>query len=129
MPEIKNTFLKSKMNKDLDSRIIPNGEYRDGQNVSISASEGSTVGALENIRGNVKLSDFGLNDKNLECIGYYSDVFNDRIFLFITNFADGGTSNFSVNLSGSSSSLGKVFNRVSSSNYIICCDLSLKTSE
>ena len=124
MPEIKNTFLKSKMNKDLDSRIIPNGEYRDGQNVSISASEGSTVGALENIRGNVKLSDFGLNDKNLECIGYYSDVFNDRIFLFITNFADGGTSNFSVNLSGSSSSLGKVFNRVSSSNYIICCDLS-----
>ena len=27
--EIKNTFLKSKMNKDLDDRILPNGEYRD----------------------------------------------------------------------------------------------------
>ena len=31
MPEIKNTFLKSKMNKDLDARIIPSGEYRDGK--------------------------------------------------------------------------------------------------
>ena len=46
MPEIKNTFLKSKMNKDLDSRIIPNGEYRDGQNISVSTSEGADVGAF-----------------------------------------------------------------------------------
>ena len=60
MPEIKNTFLKSKMNKDLDSRIIPNGEYRDGQNISISSSEGASVGALENIRGNKLLTNFGL---------------------------------------------------------------------
>ena len=49
MPEIKNTFLKSKMNKDLDARLLPNGEYRDGQNISISKSEGSDVGALENL--------------------------------------------------------------------------------
>ena len=52
MPEIKNTFVKSKMNKDLDSRLIPNGEYRDGLNISVSTSEGSDVGALENIRRN-----------------------------------------------------------------------------
>ena len=50
MPEIKNTFLKSKMNKDLDARLIPNGEYRDGKNISVSFSEGSSVGSLENIR-------------------------------------------------------------------------------
>ena len=29
MAEIKNTFLKGKMNQDLDSRIVPNGEYRE----------------------------------------------------------------------------------------------------
>ena len=46
MPQIKNTFLKSKMNKDLDARLVPNGEYRDGKNISVSASEGSDVGAL-----------------------------------------------------------------------------------
>ena len=43
MPEIKNTFLKSKMNKDLDARIIPNGEYRDAKNISVSTSEGARI--------------------------------------------------------------------------------------
>ena len=57
MPEIKNTFLKSKMNKDLDSRIVPNGEYRDAKNVSVSRSEGSDVGSLENVLGNSQLTD------------------------------------------------------------------------
>ena len=55
MPEIKNTFLKSKMNKDLDSRLIPNGEYRDAQNLSVSQSEGADVGSLENILGNTNI--------------------------------------------------------------------------
>ena len=31
-----NTFLKSKMNKDLDARLIPNGEYRDAYNIQVS---------------------------------------------------------------------------------------------
>ena len=39
MPEIKNTFLKGKMNKDLDERLIPNGEYRDALNIKVSTSE------------------------------------------------------------------------------------------
>jgi len=47
MPEIKNTFLKSKMNKDLEARIMPNGEYRDAQNASVSASEDASVGSLK----------------------------------------------------------------------------------
>ena len=45
MAEIKNTFLKSKMNKDLDERLLPNGEYRDARNIAISKSEDSNVGA------------------------------------------------------------------------------------
>ena len=40
------------MNKDLDSRLLPSGEYRDGQNVQVSKSEGEDVGALENAPGN-----------------------------------------------------------------------------
>jgi len=73
------------MNKDLDSRIIPNGEYRNAENISISTSEGSDVGALENIRGNLKLTDFGLSIANLEIIGNCIDTANNRIFFFITN--------------------------------------------
>ena len=61
MAEIKNTFLKSKMNKDLDDRLIPNGEYRDAQNISVGKSEDADVGALENIIGNANItSDFTL---------------------------------------------------------------------
>ena len=56
MPEIKNTFLKSKMNKDLDDRLVPNGEYRDALNLQISRSEGSDVGEFENIRGTLELA-------------------------------------------------------------------------
>ena len=88
MPEIKNTFLKSKMNKDLDARIIPSGEYRDAKNVSVSTSEGADVGALENIRGNFSLTDFGLTDNNLEVIGTAIDEAKNRIYFFITNFDD-----------------------------------------
>ena len=49
MPQIVNTFLKSKMNKDLDNRLIPNGEYRDANNLQISRSQGSEVGEFEKL--------------------------------------------------------------------------------
>ena len=54
MAEIKNSFIGSKMNKDLDERLIPNNEYRDALNVAVSRSEGSDVGSLEAILGNTK---------------------------------------------------------------------------
>ena len=52
MPEIKNTFTGGKMNKDLDERLVPPGEYRDALNVGIGRSEGADIGALENLLGN-----------------------------------------------------------------------------
>ena len=88
MPEIKNTFLKSRMNKDTEARILPQGEYRDAQNASVSASEDASVGSLENIRGNKLLTNFGLTDYNIEIIGQYADVVNNRIFFFLTNYTD-----------------------------------------
>ena len=41
MAKVQNTFIKSKMNKDLDARIVPNGEYRDAFNIQVSKSEGA----------------------------------------------------------------------------------------
>ena len=52
MPEIKNQFTGGKMNKDLDERLVPKGEYRDAMNIQVSTSEGSDVGAVQNILGN-----------------------------------------------------------------------------
>ena len=121
MAEIKNTFLKSKMNKDLDARLLPNGEYRDAQNINISRSEGPDVGAIENVLGNIikgvnvslkediaalerqKVTEkYGtvirpteLTLPNLEVIGYYMDIFNDKIYLFLTDYTDGSNNQLS----------------------------------
>ena len=110
MAEVKNLFVKSKMNKDLDARLLTNGEYRDAQNISVSKSEGADVGAVENILGNIELIDFetivtnavtakynalgwtidtdAINYKNLEVIGQASDMETDSIVVFLTDWTD-----------------------------------------
>ena len=55
MAELKHTFVKGRMNKDLDERLIPDGEYRDALNIQVSSSEGSDAGAIENVLGNEKV--------------------------------------------------------------------------
>jgi len=85
MAEIKNTFIKSKMNKDLDDRLVPSGEYRDALNIAISRSEGDDVGALETILGNELF--FGEETYNT-CIGVYSDRQNQLVYYFVTNYID-----------------------------------------
>ena len=52
MAEIKNNFIQGKMNTDLDERLVPKGEYREAQNIFVSVSDSSDVGAIENIKGN-----------------------------------------------------------------------------
>ena len=127
MPEIKNTFLKSRMNKDTEARILPQGEYRDAQNASVSASEDASVGSLENIRGNKLLTSFGLTDFNIEIIGQYADTVNNRIFFFLTNFTDASADSLG-NLSkpsATNSGLNEYvdFVRKGANNYIAYCQL------
>ena len=85
--QIKNTFLKSKMNKDLDDRILPNGEYRDARNISVGRSEDDDVGAIENIIGNnlIAKTDVG---NGLTIIGTKSNNSTDQIFIFLTDYTD-----------------------------------------
>ena len=112
MAEVKNAFIKSKMNKDLDSRLLPSGEYRDGQNIQVSKSEGEDVGALENALGNTLAVDFNqlavtfLNDPSvtsldLKSIGMYADTATSTIFVFLTdyndeNYASTGTATYNI---------------------------------
>jgi len=96
MAEIKNSFLQSKMNQDLDDRLIPNGEYRSALNVSVGKSENSDVGTLQNVLGNnfIAGNPIDIDDPNyipgLECIGYFMDNNNNRIYQFLTNQGDNG---------------------------------------
>ena len=99
MPDVKHYFRLGKMNKDLDERLVPNGEYRDAQNIEISTSEGDDVGTVQNVRGTTRVlgktynsssqtitanwsgTSFGLT--NAVCIGSKLNNENDRIYWFI----------------------------------------------
>ena len=83
MAENKNSFIKSKMNKDLDDRLIPNNEYRDAQNIAVSRSEDQDVGALEAILGNELIIDAAAK---LECIGSYVDEASGYVYYFLTDY-------------------------------------------
>jgi len=91
MPEIKNTFLKGRMNQDLDSRILPEGEYREAINLLISRSEGSTVGEFENVLGNSLVGTLSANKKT-SVIGSFADETNNKVYLFATDFSNSDAS-------------------------------------
>ena len=92
MPELKNNFTRGRMNKDLDDRIVPKGEYRDAANIQVSSSEGADVGAIESVLGNVKMRnkpgggtwDASFGWATIQCIGAKADTQNEKIYWFIT---------------------------------------------
>ena len=100
MAKLQHTFIQGKMNKDLDERLVPNGQYRDAQNIQVSTSEGSDVGAVENILGNTIKNlrstgpdvfwgtNFGLQ-QTPACIGVAKDSQNEKIYWFLATDPDG----------------------------------------
>ena len=76
------------MNQDLDERLVPQGEYREGQNIQVSNSEDDDVGAIENVLGNKLAYTTALSNMGDECIGYYTDVANNRVFWFTTDYEE-----------------------------------------
>jgi hypothetical protein len=97
MPEIVHSFQRGRMNKDLDERLVPNGEYRDALNLDLANSDGANVGAFQNVQGNTELNNmFGsvitawstnsINDlTNAVCIGSIRNDATERIYWFIAS--------------------------------------------
>lgn len=88
MPEFVHTFNSGRMNKDLDERLVPNGEYRDALNLDLANSEGSNVGALQNVKGNSQIpykavTSYLDNWVNPVCIGSVADTQNDKLYWLI----------------------------------------------
>ena len=84
MPEIKHNFTGGKMEKDLDERLIPNGQYRDAMNIQVSTSEGSDVGTVQNILGNSLVPGQGFIGDSAFCVGSIADEKNDKLYYFVT---------------------------------------------
>ena len=106
MPEIKHKFTAGKMNKDLDERLVPNGEYRDAMNIQVSTSEGSDVGTVQNILGNSLV--LGQDDlpNNISCVGSISDEKNDALYWLLTNAKTAGVALVNFNASSTQPEVG-----------------------
>jgi hypothetical protein len=87
MPEIKKQFTGGKMNKDVDERLVPTGEYRDAMNIQVSTSEGSDVGTIQNVLGNIPgcsaYSNNAIGDDAFT-VGSISDEKNDTLYWLIS---------------------------------------------
>ena len=83
MPEIKHNFTTGKMNKDLDERIVPNGEYRDAVNIQVSTSDGGEVGTVQNVLGNTLIANQDFISDKAVCIANIADEKNDKIYWFV----------------------------------------------
>ena len=106
MPEIKHTFTAGKMNKDIDERLVKNGEYRHAENIQVRTTTGNSdgvgdAGTVQNIQGhkligssysetwmNQTLSPFAGNpeiDLSPSCIASVADEKNDRSYFFFAS--------------------------------------------
>jgi len=87
--EQRSTFIKGKMNKSVDERLLPTGEYVEAINARLGSTEESEIGSLENSKGNEKLTTIidpstgSALSAQAVCIGAYSDVNNNKIYFFI----------------------------------------------
>lgn len=88
MARTQRNFIAGRMNKSLDERLIPNGEYEDALNVRLGSTEASEIGSVENAKGNTQLTSlFFLDQTNLSVdartIGAFEDSSNETIYWFV----------------------------------------------
>ena len=86
MAEIKRTFTAAKMSKDLDERLVPNGQYRDAMNIQIRTTDGDAAGTVQNIQGNTPFmhtnsSTFTTNKSKV--IGSIADEKNNKAYFLV----------------------------------------------
>lgn len=81
-------FLAGRMNKVVDQRLLPEGEYIDAMNVRMGSTEKSEVGVITNTKGNLPLTSLAYIDGtplsvNARCIGAIEDSANETIYWFV----------------------------------------------
>lgn len=99
MANLVRNFIKGRMNKSVDERLVPEGEYIDAQNIRMGSTEDSEVGSIENTKGNTRLTTLvypptgtALSD-DATCLGAYSDGANETMYWFVhdPSFTEGAT--------------------------------------
>ena len=83
MPNLNHRFSSGRMNKDLDERLVPNGEYRDALNVEVATSDTSDMGTVQTVMGNLNMSLITIDPNNTDefyCVGSVVNEQHDKIY-------------------------------------------------
>ena len=87
MANVTRNFTAGKMNKMVDERLVPDGQYVDATNVRMGSTESSEIGVIENSLGNTQLTTLQFEGANLSaearCIGVFEDGALETIYWFI----------------------------------------------
>ena len=79
-------FIQGRMNKSVDERLIPQGEYIDALNVRLGSTENSEIGSVENSKGNklIVTPEYPAGTTHaFQCIGAFADAANETIYWFV----------------------------------------------
>ena len=85
--DINTNFIAGKMNKSVDERLVPVGQYIDALNVRLGSTENTEIGAVENSKGNTILTNISHESvtlsANAKCIGAFEDGVKENIYWFV----------------------------------------------
>ncbi len=85
MPEIKHSFASGKMNKDLDERLVQNGEYRDAMNIQVRTTDGDAAGTVQNIKGTTLVGEGYDLDGQTKIVASVVDEKKNNIYFFLAS--------------------------------------------
>ena len=108
MAELSRKFSVGAMNKDLDERLVPNGQYRDATNIQVSTSDSDDAGVVQSLLGNEKHDTvitnlanvdgvYGVNSNGAVCVGSIANPPTDKIYYFVTDGVDARLSSSNAN--------------------------------
>jgi hypothetical protein len=88
MANLTRNFIAGRMNKVVDQRLLPEGEYVDAMNIRMGSTEKSEVGVITNTKGNTSLTKLAYIDGtplsvNARCIGAIDDSARETIYWFV----------------------------------------------
>jgi len=93
MTVIQTNFIKGRMNKSVDERLLPPGEYVDALNVRLGSTDDTEIGSVENSKGNSLIAELTydgvtLDPASTKCIGTVADETNNTIYWFVHDSAN-----------------------------------------
>jgi len=88
MANLTRNFISGRMNKIVDERLLPDGEYIDAMNVRMGSTENSEVGVISNTKGNTALTVLEYTNgtplsTNARCMGAFEDSSKETIYWFV----------------------------------------------